>query len=48
MGLAMVQVLTNEKLCGKIEVRNSEKGALFEIRVPLTKVNNQLLNIPSI
>ncbi len=36
MGLAMVQVLTNERICGKIEVRNSEKGALFEIKVPLT------------
>lgn len=35
MGLAMVKVLTNERLHGKIEVQNSEKGALFEIRAPL-------------
>jgi len=35
MGLAMVKVLTDERLRGKIEVRNSEKGALFEISAPL-------------
>lgn len=31
MGLAMVQVLTNERLHGKIEVKNSNKGAKFII-----------------
>jgi two-component system, sensor histidine kinase LadS len=35
MGLAMVQVLTNERLYGKISVHNSEKGAIFTITAPL-------------
>jgi len=35
MGLAMVQVLTNERLYGKISVQNSDKGALFTIIAPL-------------
>ncbi|MDD2698391.1 MAG: sensor histidine kinase [Arcobacteraceae bacterium] len=35
MGLAMVQVLTNERLHGKIEVKNSDNGAIFEITIPI-------------
>ncbi len=36
MGLAMVQVLTNERLYGKIEVKNSDTGAIFEVTIPIT------------
>jgi len=35
MGLAMVQVLTNERLYGKIQVQNNPKGAKFTITAPI-------------
>jgi signal transduction histidine kinase len=36
MGLAMVQVLTNERLYGKIQVQNNPKGAKFTITAPIS------------